>query len=199
MNSLSIFLYVVSVIMWWAGFNYAATRTESPTRRKLLSTAAAFALAWPAAFIALAGALATKAAANLMIAVGNGINNTWGAAVSDGGDDTIIVTKLSPMGAAVRVRRENAEHDTSAANNGHEDDYTNTETVDEMRPVLTDNMPLMPPPPPPAANEADIDTTGQADTSDGAETAETADSADNDINDGDETVTIQKVTLSDLI
>ena len=83
MNSLSIFLYVVSVIMWWAGFNYAATRTESPTRRKLLSTAAAFALAWPAAFIALAAALATKLAATIMIAVGDHINRTWDAAVSD--------------------------------------------------------------------------------------------------------------------
>lgn len=192
MNSLSIFLYVVSVIMWWAGFNYAATRTESPTRRKLLSTAAAFALAWPAAFIALAGALATKAAANLMIAVGNGINNTWDAAVSDGGDDTIIVTKLSPMGAAVRVRRENAEHDTSAANNGHEDDYTNTETVDEMRPVLTDNMPLMPPPPPPATDEVNGYTTGQGDVNDDA--AETI-NKDGD----DETITIQKAALSDLL
>lgn len=143
MNSLSIFLYVVSIIMWWAGFNYAATRTESPTRRKLLSTAAAFALAWPAAFIALAGALATKAAANLMIAVGNGINNTWDAAVNDEGDDTIIVTKLTPMGTAVRVRRENTEHgDTDTANSGYED---------------------------------------------------------SDIKDGDETVTIQKVSLSDII
>lgn len=199
MNTIGIFLYIVSVIMWWAGFNYAAARASTARRRKLLSTAAALALAWPFAFVALAAALATKFAATVMIAIGDHINNTWDAAVSDEGDDTIIVTKLNPMGAAVRVRRENAEHDTSAANNGHEDDYTNTETVDEMRPVLTDNMPLMPPPPPPAANEADVDTTGQADTSDGAETAETADSADNDINDGDETVTIQKVTLSDII
>lgn len=199
MNSIGIFSYIVSIIMWWAGFNYAAARAGTARRRKLFSTAAALALAWPFAFIALAAALATKFAATIMIAVGDHINSTWDAAVSDEGDDTIIVTKLTPMGAAVRVRRENTEHDTSAANNGHEDDYTNTETVDEMRPVLTDNMPLMPPPPPPAANEADIDTTGQADTSDGAETAETADSADNDINDGDETVTIQKVALSDLI
>ena len=123
MNSLSIFLYVVSIIMWWAGFNYAATRTESPTRRKLLSTAAAFALAWPAAFIALAGALATKAAANLMIAVGNGINNTWDAAVNDEGDTT-IVTKLTPMGTAMRVRHENSD--------------TDTETVTETHPALAD-------------------------------------------------------------
>lgn len=94
MNSISIFLYVISVIMWWAGFNYAAARASTARKRKLLSTAAALALAWPAAFIALAGALATKAAANLMIAVGNGINNTWDAAISDE-DDTTIVTKLT--------------------------------------------------------------------------------------------------------
>ena len=130
MNSLSIFLYVVSIIMWWAGFNYAATRTESPTRRKLLSPAAAFALAWPAAFIALAGALATKAAANLMIAVGNGINNTWDAAVNDEGDTT-IVTKLTPMGTAMRVRHENSD--------------TDTETVTETHPALADDTLLMPP------------------------------------------------------
>lgn len=195
MNSLSIFLYVVSIIMWWAGFNYAATRTESPTRRKLLSTAAAFALAWPAAFIALAGALATKAAANLMIAVGNGINNTWDAAVSDE-DDTTIVTKLIPMGTAVRVRRENTEHDdTDTANSGYEDSDTDTETVTETRPSLADNTPLMPPPPPPTTNEADGDTTDQADTG----SDEATQTTENDTDADDETVTIQKVALSELL
>lgn len=180
MNSLSIFLYVVSIIMWWAGFNYAATRTESPTRRKLLSTAAAFALAWPAAFIALAGALATKAAANLMITVGNGINNTWDAAVNDEGDTT-IVTKLTPMGTAMRVRHENSD--------------TDTETVTETHPALADDTLLMPPPPPPAVDADDRDDLDRANAS-GDETAQaTAD--DTDMN--DETVTIQKVSLSDII
>ena len=198
MNTISIFLYVISVIMWWAGFNYAATRTESPTRRKLLSTAAVLALAWPAAFIALAGALATKAAASLMIAVGNGINNTWDAAVSDE-DDTTIVTKLIPMGTAVRVRRENTEHDdTDTANSGYEDSNTDTETVTETRPSLADNIPLMPPPPPPATDEAHGDTIGQADTGDDAET-ETINNAANKGSDVDETITIQKVALSDLL
>lgn len=177
MNGLSIFLYIVSIIMWWAGFNYAATRTESPTRRKLLSTAAAFALAWPAAFIALAGALATKAAANLMIAVGNGINSTWDAAVSDEGATT-IVTKLTPMGTAMRVRRENSD--------------TNTETVTETHPALADDTLLMPPPPPPVVDAAHGYTTDQANTGDDA--AETI-NKDGD----DETITIQKVTLSDLL
>lgn len=195
MNGLSIFLYIVSIIMWWAGFNYAATRTESPTRRKLLSTAAALALAWPAAFIALAGALATKAAASLMIAVGNGINNTWDAAVSDE-DDTTIVTKLIPMGTAVRVRRENTEHDdTDTANSGYEDSDTNTETVTETRPSLADNTPLMPPPPPPTTNEADGDTTDQADTG----SDEATQTTENDTDADDETVTIQKVALSELL
>lgn len=195
MNGLSIFLYVISVVMWWAGFNYAATRTESPTRRKLLSTAAAFALAWPAAFIALAGALATKAAANLMIAVGNGINSTWDAAVSDE-DDTTIVTKLIPMGTAVRVRRENTEHDdTDTANSGYEDSDTDTETVTETRPSLADNTPLMPPPPPPTTNEADGDTTDQADTG----SDEATQTTENDTDADDETVTIQKVALSELL
>lgn len=195
MNTISIFLYVISVIMWWAGFNYAATRTESPTRRKLLSTAAALALAWPAAFIALAGALATKAAASLMIAVGNGINNTWDAAVSDE-DDTTIVTKLIPMGTAVRVRRENTEHDdTDTANSGYEDSDTDTEAVTETRPSLADNTPLMPPPPPPTTNEADGDTTDQADTGSDEATQTTANDTDAD----DETVTIQKVALSELL
>ena len=200
MNGLSIFLYIVSIIMWWAGFNYAATRTESPTRRKLLSTAAAFALAWPAAFIALAGALATKAAANLMIAVGNGINSTWDAAVSNE-DDTTIVTKLIPMGTAVRVRRENTEHDdTDTANSGYEDSNTDTETVTETRPSLADNAPLMPPPPPPATDEDEHDAPNRGNTGGDAETAETAYNDDSDsASDVDETVTIQKVTLSDLL
>lgn len=180
MNSLSIFLYVVSVVAWWASFNYAATRTESPTRRKLLSTAAVLALAWPFAFIALAAALATKAAANLMITVGEHINNTWNAAVSDE-DDTTIVTKLTPMGTAVRVRRENGD--------------TDTETVTETRPALADNTPLMPPPPPPTTNEVDDDTTGQADT--GSDEATQA--TENDTDADDETVTIQKVALSELL
>ena len=190
MNSIGIFLYVISVIMWWAGFNYAATHTESPTRRKLLSTAAALALAWPCAFIALAAALATKAAANLMIVVGDHINRTWDAAVSDP-DDTIIVTKLAPMGTAMRVRRENTEHNTSAANNGHEGDDTNAASSEETSPALADNTPLMPPPPPPTDNS---DTTSQGDVGDNS-AAETTDNT----GDVDETVTIQKVTLADLI
>lgn len=195
MNSIGVFLYIVSVVAWWAGFNYAAARASTTRRRKLLSTAAALALAWPAAFIALAGALATKAAANLMIAVGNGINNTWDAAVSDE-DDTTIVTKLIPMGTAVRVRRENTEHDdTDTANSGYEDSDTDTETVTETRPSLADNTPLMPPPPPPTTNEADGDTTDQADT--GSDEATQA--TENDTDADDETVTIQKVALSELL
>lgn len=182
MNTIGIFFYIISVVAWWAGFNYAATRTESPTRRKLLSTAAAFALAWPAAFIALAGALATKVAANLMIAVGNGINRTWDAAVSDGGD-TIIVTKLTPMGNAMRVRRDNTEHGTDTA------------ASEETRPALADNMPLMPPPPPPAVDADDRDDLDQANTS-GDETAQ---ATTNDTDMDDETVTIQKVPLSELL
>ena len=195
MNNISIFLYTISVAAWWAGFNYAATRTESPTRRKLLSTAAALALAWPAALIALAGALATKLAANLMIAVGNGINNTWDAAVSDEGDTT-IVTKLTPMGAAVRVRRENTEHDTNAANSSDEDGYTSAAVSEETSPTIADNTLLMPPPPPPPAVDVDDrDDLDQANTS-GDETAQaTANDTDMD----DETVTIQKVPLSDII
>lgn len=200
MNSLSIFLYVISVIMWWAGFNYAAARASTARRRKLLSTAAALALAWPFAFIALAGALATKAVANIMIAVGNGINNTWDAAVRDEGDDTIVVTKLTPMGTAMRVRRENTEHDTDTANNGYEDSDIATTTSEETHPALADNMPLMPPPPPPATDEARGNTTSQTDAGDDAETADNADSADDKGSDNDdETVTIQKVTLSDII
>lgn len=183
MNSIGVFLYIVSVVAWWAGFNYAAARASTTRRRKLLSTAAALALAWPAAFIALAGALATKAAANLMIAVGNGIKNTWDAAVSDE-DDTTIVTKLTPMGTAVRVRRENTERDT------------NTETVTETHPALADDTLLMPPPPPPADNS---DTASQGDAGNNA-AAETADNDDSDnASDVDETVTIQKVSIADII
>lgn len=193
MNTIGIFFYIVSVVAWWAGFNYAAARASTARRRKLLSTAAALALAWPFAFIVLAAALATKAAANLMIAIGEHINNTWDAAISD--EDDTIVTKLTPMGTAVRVRRENAERDTSAANNGYEDSDTSVATSEETRTALADNMPLMPPPPPPADNS---DTASQGDAGDNAAT-ETAGSADNNMQDGDETVTIQKVSLSDII
>lgn len=200
MNSIGIFFYIVSVVAWWAGFNYAAARANTARRRKLLSTAAALALAWPFAFIALAAALATKAAANLMIAVGNHINNTWDAAVSDE-DDTTIVTKLTPMGTAIRVRRENS--DTSAANSSDEDRDIATTTGEEAHPSLADNMPLMPPPPPPATDEDEHDTPNRGNTGDDAETAETADSDDSADDRGsdndDETVTIQKVTLSDII
>lgn len=148
MNTIIIFLYVISVVMWWAGFNYAAARASTARRRKLFSTAATLALAWPFAFIALAAALATKAAANLMIAVGGHINNTWDAAVSE-----------------------------------------------ETSPALADNTLLMPPPPPPATDADDHDGLNQANTS-GDETAQaTANDTDMD----DETVTIQKVALSDLI
>lgn len=185
MNSISIFLYVISVIMWWAGFNYAAARASTARRRKLLSTAAALALAWPFAFIALAAALATKAAANIMIAVGEHINNTWDAAVSDP-DDTTIVTKLTPMGTAVRVRRENTEHDTDTANSDYEDSDIKTTTGEETSPALADNMPLMPPPPPPTANESDGDETTQSDAGD-------------NVSDVDETANIQKVSLADIL
>ena len=192
MNTIGIFFYIVSVIMWWAGFDYAAAHASTARRRKLLSTAAALALAWPFAFITLAAALATKAAANIMIAVGNHINNTWDAAVSDE-DDTTIVTKLIPMGTAVRVRRENTEHDdTDTANNGYEDSDTSVATSEETRTALADNMPLMPPPPPPATDTTDVDTSIQTDANDDA--AETI-NKDGD----DETITIQKVTLSDLL
>lgn len=165
-----------------------------PANRHQLSTAAALALAWPAAFIALAGALATKLAANLMIAVGNGINNTWDAAVSDEGDTT-IVTKLTPMGTAVRVRRENTEHDTNAANSGDEDGYTSAAVSEETSPALADNTLLMPPPPPPAVDADDRDDLDRANAS-GDETSQ-ATANDTDID--DETVTIQKVSLSDII
>lgn len=180
MNTIGIFFYVISVVAWWAGFNYAAARASTTRRRKLLSTAAALALAWPFAFIALAAALATKLAANIMIAVGDHINNTWDVAVSDEGDDTTIVTKLTPMGTAVRVRRENSD--------------TNTETVTETHPALADNTPLMPPPPPPATDEDEHDAPKRGNTGDETSQA-TAD--DTDMN--DETVTIQKVSLSDII
>ena len=197
MNGLSIFLYVISVVMWWAGFNHAAARASTARRRKLFSAAAALALAWPFAFIALAAALATKLAANLMIAVGNGINRTWDAAVSDEGDTT-TVTKLAPMGTAMRVRRGNAEHDTSAANSGYEDSDIETTTSEETHPALADNMPLMPPPPPPTANEADGDETAQSDAGDNA--ADTTDNAESDnVSDVDETVNIQKVSLADIL
>jgi Kef-type K+ transport system membrane component KefB len=194
MNTIGIFLYIISVIMWWAGFNYAAARASTTRRRKLFSTAAALALAWPFAFIALAAALATKAAANLMIAVGGHINNTWDAAISDE-DDTTIVTKLTPMGTAMRVRRDNTEHDTDTANSGYEDSDTSVATSEETSPALTDDTLLMPPPPPPATNEADGDTTDQADT--GSDEATQATEKDTDAD--DETVTIQKVALSDLL
>lgn len=182
MNSIGIFFYIVSVVAWWAGFNYAAARASTARRRKLFSTAAALALAWPFAFIALAAALATKAAANLMIAVGEHINNTWDAAVSDEGD--AIAITLTPMGTAVRVRRENTEHGD-----------TDTTASEETRTALADNTPLMPPPPPPATNEADGDTTDQADT--GSDEATQA--TENDTDTDDETVTIQKVALSELL
>lgn len=192
MNTIGIFLYIISVIMWWAGFNYAASRASTTRRRKLFSTAATLALAWPFAFIALAAALATKLAANLMIVVGDHINSTWDAAVSNE-SDTTIVTKLAPMGTAMRVRRENTEHDTSAANGDHEGGETATNT--ETRPAFADNTPLMPPPPPPATDADVHDGLDQANTS-GDETAQaTANDTDMD----DETVTIQKVALSDLI
>mgnify|MGYP000996200995 CR=1 FL=1 len=95
----------------------------------------------------------------------------------------------------MRVRRENTEHDTSAANGDHEGGYTSAAVSEETSPALADNMPLMPPPPPPATDEAEHDGLDQANTS-GDETAHvTANDTDMD----DETVTIQKVTLSDLI
>lgn len=199
MNTIGIFFYIVSVVAWWAGFNYAAAHASTARRRKLLSTAAALALAWPFAFIALAAALATKAAANIMIAVGGHINNTWDAAISDE-DDTTIVTKITPMGTAMRVRRDNTEHDTDTANSGYEDSDTSVATSEETSPALTDNMPLMPPPPQHATDEDEHDTPNRGNTGDDAETAETADNADSDnASDVDETVTIQKVTLADMI
>ena len=195
MNTIIILLYIVSVIMWWAGFNHAAAHASTARRRKLFSTAATLALAWPFALIALAAALATKLAANLMIAVGNSINNTWDAAVSDEGGTT-IVTEPTPMGTTMRARRENTEHDTSAANSDYEGSDIKTTTSEETRTALADNTPLMPPPPPPATDEAEHDAPTRGNTGDNAETTETA---DNDDSADDETVTIQKVTLADMI
>ena len=194
MNIMGIILYTISVIVWWAGFNYAAARASTARRRKLLSTAATLALAWPFAFIALAAALATKAAASIMIAVGEHINNTWDAAVSDEGDDTN--TTLTPTLTAMRVNRENTEHNTSAANNGYEDSDIETTTSEETHPTLADNLPLMPPPPPPTVNEANSDTLTQADAGDDTAAETTTNDAESDV---DETVTIQKVSLSDII
>ena len=194
MNSLSIFLYVISVVAWWAGFNYAAARASTARRRKLFSTAAALALAWPFAFIALAAALATKFAATIMIAIGDHINNTWDAAVSDEGE-TIIVTKLTPMGTAVRVRRENTEHDTDTANGDYEGSDIETTTGEETSPALANNMPLMPPPPPPTDNS---DTTSQGDTGNDTPLGK-LDNAESNNGDVDETVTIQKVSLADIL
>ena len=194
MNTISFFLYVISVVAWWAGFNYAAARASTARRRKLFSTAAALALAWPFAFIALAAALATKLAANIMIAVGDHINNTWDAAVSDEGDNNTVTLTHTPT--TMRVRHENTEHDTDTANSGYEDSDTSVATSEETRTALADNMPLMPPPPPPATDEARGDTAShQSDVNDNAaaETADSDDSAD------DETITIQKVTLADII
>ena len=98
------------------------------------------------------------------------------------------------MGTAVRVRRENTEHDTDTANSGYEDSDTSVATSEETRTALADNTLLMPPPPP-ATNEADGDTTDQADT--GSDEATQATEKDTDAD--DETVTIQKVALSDLL
>lgn len=134
-----------------------------------------------------------------MIAVGDHINNTWDAAVSD--EDDTIVTKLTSMGTAVRVRRENTEHGNDTAASSDEDRDIATTTGEEAHPSLADNMPLMPPPPPPATDEDEHDTPNRGNTGDDAETAETADSddsADNNIN-NDETITIQKVTLAEII
>lgn len=104
------------------------------------------------------------------------------------------------MGTAVRVRRGNTEHGTDTANSGYEDGYTSAAVSEDTSPALADNTLLMPPSPPPATNEADGDTTDQGDVNDNAaaETADSDDSADNNIN-NDETVTIQKVTLADII
>lgn len=90
----------------------------------------------------------------------------------------------------MRVRRENTEHGTDTANSGYEDSDTNTAASEETRPALADNMPLMPPPP--ATDTTDVDTSTQTDANDDA--AETI-NKDSD----DETITIQKVALSDLL
>lgn len=85
------------------------------------------------------------------------------------------------MGTAMRVRHENSD--------------TDTETVTETHPALADDTLLMPPPPPTAVDADDRDDLDRANAS-GDETAQaTAD--DTDMN--DETVTIQKVSLSDII
>lgn len=100
------------------------------------------------------------------------------------------------MGTAVRVRRENTEHDdTDTANSGYEDSDIETTTGEEAHPALADNLPLMPPPPPPADNG---DTASQGDAGNNA--ADTTDSAESDnASDVDDTVTIQKVSLSDIL
>lgn len=90
------------------------------------------------------------------------------------------------MGTAVRVRRDNTEHDTDTANSGYEDSDTSVATSEETSPALTDDTLLMPPPPPPTDNG---DTASQGDAGNNA--AETI-NKDGD----DETITIQKVTVS---
>lgn len=96
------------------------------------------------------------------------------------------------MGTAMRVRRDNTEHDTDTANSGYEDSDTSVATSEETSPALTDDTLLMPPPPPPATDTTDVDTSIQTDANDDA--AETI-NKDGD----DETITIQKVALSDLL
>ena len=95
----------------------------------------------------------------------------------------------------MRVRRENTEHDTDAANNGYEDNDIETTTSEETHPALADDTLLMPPPPPPAVDADDRDDLNQANTS----SYETAQATANGANMDDETVTIQKVALSDII
>ena len=189
MNSIGIFSYIVSVIMWWAGFNYAAVHASTARRRKLFSTAAALALAWPFAFIALAAALATKLAANIMIAVGDHINNTWDAAVSDEGDNNTVTLTHTPT--TMRVRHESTKSDK------REDGDTETAASEETHPALADNTPLIPPPPP-TVDAADGDDLDQANTNGDDAAAETINNADNKDSD-DETVTIQKVSLYDIL
>ena len=102
------------------------------------------------------------------------------------------------MGTAVRVRRENTEHDTSAANSDYEVGDTNAASSEETHPALADNTPLIPPPPPPTAQNTESDAASQGDAGDNA--ADTTDSAESDnVSDADETVTIQKVTLADIL
>lgn len=110
-------------------------------------------------------------------------------------EQTKTPTAYTPMGTAVRVRRENTEHGNDTAASSDEDRDIATTTGEEAHPALADNMPLMPPPPPPAANKADGDTTSQDDVDDNAATETLNNDADMD----DETVTIQKVTLADII